>query len=95
MQTEKRLFDDLARMAQGAIGTIQGVRGELDARLREQVTRFLAGMNLVEREEFDVVKAMAAAARAENEQIKARLALLEARFGPGDPPPSSPAGPSG
>lgn len=80
MQTDKRLFDDLARVAQGAIGTLQGVRGELDARLREQVTRFLSGMNLVEREEFEAVKAMAQTARMENERLQARLETLEARL---------------
>ena len=81
MQTENRLLDDLARVATGALGALTGMRDELEGRLREQFERILGRMNLVRREEFDAVQAMAAKARAEQEALAARVAELEKRFG--------------
>ena len=78
MQTQNRLLDDLARVASGAIGVAAGMRAEVEARLREQFERVLAQMDLVTREEFDAVKAMAVKAREEQEALAARLAKLEA-----------------
>ncbi len=87
MQTENRLLDDLARVAAGALGALTGVRDELESRLREQFERILARMNLVRREEFDAVQAMAAKARAAQEALELRVAQLEARLGSHAPPP--------
>ncbi|MBT6384715.1 MAG: accessory factor UbiK family protein [Alphaproteobacteria bacterium] len=78
MQTDNRLLDDLARVATGALGTLQGVRGAVENRLRDQFERVLANMDMVTREEFDAVKAMAATARTENEALRARLDAMEA-----------------
>lgn len=80
MQTENRLLDDLARLATGAMGALQGVRHEADGVVRQLVERFVADMQLVPREEFEAVKAMAAKARAENEALAERLAALEAKL---------------
>ncbi len=79
MQSQNRFFDDLARVASGAVGTLTGIKGEVETRLREQLERVLAGMDLVSREEFEAVKAMAAAARAEQEDLAKRLVELEQR----------------
>ena len=78
MQTDNRLLDDLARVAAGAVGVLAGVREEVEARLRQQFERVLDGMELVNRDEFEAVKAMAAEARAENDRLAERLAELEA-----------------
>lgn len=80
MQTQNRFFNDLARLASGAVGAVSGVRGEVETRLKDQLERILAGMDLVRREEFEAVKAMAAKARSEQEEIERRLALLEAQL---------------
>lgn len=80
MQTQNRFFDDLARVASGALGTLSGVKGEVESRLRDQLERVLAGMDLVSREEFEAVKAMAANARAGQEDLARRLAALESRL---------------
>ena len=84
MQSQNRFFDDIARVAGGAIGALSGVRGEIEARLRDQLERILAGMDLVSREEFEAVKAMAAKARLEQEQLLNRIAELEARIAVAD-----------
>jgi BMFP domain-containing protein YqiC len=80
MQTDNRLLDDLARVASGALGALSGVRTEVETRVREQFERVLARMDLVTREEFDAVKAMAAKARGEEEALAERLAALELRL---------------
>jgi BMFP domain-containing protein YqiC len=79
MQSQNRFFDDMARVASGAAGALSGVRGEIEARLRDQLERVLAGMDLVSREEFEAAKAMAAKAREEQELLLGRIAALEAR----------------
>lgn len=78
MQVDNRLLDDLARVASSAFGALSGVRGEVEARLKHQFERILSEMDLVPREEFDAVKAMAAKARQEQEALKKRIAALEA-----------------
>ncbi|MCH8999978.1 MAG: accessory factor UbiK family protein [Proteobacteria bacterium] len=81
MQTQNRLLDDLARVATGALGVAAGMRDEIEFRLRDQFEKVLAGLDLVTREEFDAVKAMAAKARAEQETLAQRVAALEAQPG--------------
>jgi len=81
MQSEKRLLEDLARMAQGAAGAFAGMREELETRLKEHAERLLSRMHLVRREEFDAVHAMAAKARRAQEVLEGRVAALEARLG--------------
>ena len=78
MQTSNRLFDDLARVASGAFNTLSGLREEIETRVRERVERMAADLDLVTREEFDAVRAMAAKARAGQEALEARLTELEA-----------------
>ena len=80
MQTQNPFLDDLAKMAQGLVGGLSGLKHEIDTRVREQFERILGRMDLVTREEFEVVKAMAAKARAEQEAMAARVAALEARL---------------
>ena len=79
MQTENRLFDDLARMANGALNTLSGLREEIENRVRERVERMLSDMDMVPREEFDAVKAVAQTARTEQEALTAKVAELERR----------------
>jgi len=79
MQSQNRFFDDLARVAAGAMGTLSGMKGEVESRIREQLERVLAGMDLVSRDEFEAVKAMAAKARSEQEDLERRVGELESR----------------
>src|SRR5260370_20200252 len=95
MQSQNRFFDDIARVASGAVGAISGVRGEIESRLRDQLERVLVGMDLVSREEFEAVKAMAAKPRQEHELLPIPIAALAARpagsrkGGRGKPAPST------
>ena len=80
MQTQNRFFDDLARVAAGAMGTLSGMKSEVESRVREQFERVLSGMDLVSRDEFEAVKAMAAKARTEQEDLQRRVTELESQI---------------
>jgi BMFP domain-containing protein YqiC len=80
MQTNNPLLDDLARAASGALGALTGMRAEIEARIRDQLEPVLARMDLVTREEFDAVRAMAVKARGEQDRLQERIAALETRF---------------
>src|SRR5271170_5427673 len=79
MQTENRFFDDLARMASGAMGTMSSMKTEFENQVRQQIEALMARMKLVTREEFDAMQAMLVKAREEQESLAARLAALEGK----------------
>lgn len=81
MQLKNPVLDDLARLATGALGAASGIKGEAEALIRERLARILDSMELVSREEFEAVKAMAAKSREEQERLNARIAALEAELG--------------
>jgi BMFP domain-containing protein YqiC len=90
MQSENRIFDDFVKMVNGFAGTMAGMGREAETSAREKMREWMGGMDFVSRDEFDAVKAMAARAREENDALKARVAVLEAKLGasPEKPKPS-------
>lgn len=84
-QTSSRLFDELAKVMTDAAGAAQGVRREVETLVRSQADRVMSEMDVVRREEFEAVKAMAEKARTENDALAQRIAALEAKLNaPGD-----------
>lgn len=79
-QTSSRIFDDLAKLMSDAAGAADGVRREVEGVMRAQGERVLGAMDLVQREEFEAVKAMAIKARDDNDRLAARIATLEAQL---------------
>ncbi|MCB1490290.1 MAG: accessory factor UbiK family protein [Rhodobiaceae bacterium] len=77
-QTTGRLFDEMAKVMTDAAGVAQGVRREVETVMRTQAERLLQELDVVSREEFEAVKAMAVKAREENEALKKRLDAFEA-----------------
>lgn len=77
-QTTGRFFDELGKLITDAAGAAQGVRKEIESIVRSQAEHILRELDVVQREEFEAVKAMAQKAREENEQLKQRIASLEA-----------------
>ena len=77
MQNGNRVFEDAARVAGGALGTLYDVKRELGGLVRHQIDKMVSDMNLITRDEFDAVRAMAIHAREENEKLEARLKALE------------------
>ncbi len=79
MQTKGRIFDDISQLMTNAMGVAQGARVEAETAMKGMLDRWLADRNLVTRDEFDAVRAMAQKAREENETLKARIEALETR----------------
>ena len=79
MQSEKHIFDDLAKMINGVAGTMAGAGREAEANLREKMREWVGGLDLISREEFDAVREMAAKSRAENDELLKRIEALETK----------------
>jgi BMFP domain-containing protein YqiC len=80
-QTSNRLFDEMTRLMNDATSVAQGVKREAEGVFRSQMERIVADLDLVKREDFDVVREMAAQAKAENEALKKRIEALEGMLG--------------
>jgi len=81
MQSQNKLFDDFVKVVNGAAGTIAGMTREAQAAMQERARDWIGGLDLVSREEFEAVKAMAVAAREQNEALQRRVEALEATAG--------------
>ena len=87
--TQSRFFDELAKVMTNAAGAAQGLRREVDTLVQSQVERILNNLEVVKRDEFEAVKAMAARARAENDALAARISALEAKLAAAESPSDS------
>lgn len=77
MQTNNKIMDDIAKLATGAAGTLHGVKNEMEGQFRAWFEKQIAGMDLVSREEFETVRAMAEKARMENDALRAEIEALK------------------
>ena len=80
MQTRNRIFDDLAKVANSAAGTMVGLKDEVENMVRYRMERFMSDMNMVHREEFDAVWAMATKARSDQATLEQRIEELETKL---------------
>lgn len=55
MQTRHPFFDDIAKIANSAAGVAQGVSEEARTFFNSQMERFIADMDLVRRDEYDIL----------------------------------------
>ncbi|AOH84192.1 hypothetical protein AWL63_09640 [Sphingomonas panacis] len=83
MQADNKIFDDLVKLMNSAAGTIAGVGREAEAGAKARAKEWIGGLDFVSRDEFEAVKAMAAAARDDADALRARIAALEAKAGAG------------
>jgi BMFP domain-containing protein YqiC len=94
MQSQNRILDEIAKLVTSAAGAAKGVRDEIETLIRTQAERMINQMDLVTREEFDVVKAMVARARSDTSKLERRIAALEASLSakakPSPPPVQRP-----
>ena len=80
MQDRPRFFDDMSRLFNDAAGAARSLGKEAESMIRAQVERMMSTMDIVTREEFEVVRDMAVAARNANDALERRIAELEARL---------------
>lgn len=71
MQTQNPFLDEMAKLTTAAMGLAQTAGDEAKAAFRAQADRLVAEMDLIRRDEFDVLKAEIAALRAEIAELKA------------------------
>ncbi|WP_303979874.1 accessory factor UbiK family protein [Dongia mobilis] len=80
MQSDNRILDDMAKVATGTLGSLTGLRAEIEAKVQQQLERLLGRMNLVSREEFETMKQVAQEARAEQIKLERRLQEIERKL---------------
>tara|TARA_B100001093_G_C26368347_1_gene817691 strand:- start:24 stop:335 length:312 start_codon:yes stop_codon:yes gene_type:complete len=80
MQSNNRIFGDLARLASGAMSAAAGARDEMEQMLQSRFERFLNDRGWISREEFDATTEMAQKAREQQELIMERLVKLEEKL---------------
>ena len=80
-QTQNRFFDEMAKLFNDAASVAQGIRREAENVFRTQIERLVADLDLVKREDFEVVRELASKTRAENEELRRRVAALEQAAG--------------
>ena len=78
MQTNNRILDDIAKLANAAVSTLVGAKSEAESAIRQQLSHLLGEMDLVPRDEFEAIKAVAIKARTEKETQEKRILALEA-----------------
>ena len=80
MQTKNRLFDDIAKVANSAVSTFAGLKGEIENMVQHRIENLMADMNMISRDEFEAVKAMIAKARSEQERLETKVKTLEVKL---------------
>lgn len=91
MQSQNRLFDDFVKVMNGAAGTLTGMTREAQSAMQERAREWIGGLDMVSREEFEAVRAMATSAREENAALRVRIEALEAGSA-GTPAPKTASG---
>ena len=79
-QSGNPLFDIFARLMTAAAGVATGVKREAEGVMKAQLERLIRDLDVVSREEFEAVRAMAILAREENERLAARIVELEQKL---------------
>ena len=96
MADRPRIFDDIAGVAGGARSALVGIREDVEAMVRARVEETIRRLELVRKDELEAVLELASNARAGQEaaeariaELEARLAALESRANPDQPPTTS------
>ena len=79
MQSDNKIFDDFVKLMNGAAGTLAGMGREAETSARAKAREWIGGLDFVSRDEFEAVKAMAAAARDDADALRARIEALEGK----------------
>jgi len=77
MQSKSRPLDDISNLFTNAVGAVKGVGDEVKSVARSQGEKMIAELDLVSRDEFEVLKARLDTLAAENEALKAQVAKLK------------------
>ena len=79
VQTKNKFFDDLAKLGQSAAGTVHGVKHEIDQIVKQKLESLLLEMDLVTRDEYEVLVARVDALVKENSDLHKKLEELNSK----------------
>lgn len=77
MSSREKIIDDVARVAGGAVGILSDAGREAKAIVRSKVDTLAQDMDLVPREDYEVLESMVEALRSEQDELKKRIEKLE------------------
>jgi BMFP domain-containing protein YqiC len=70
MVNKSKILSDLSKIAVDAMSTFSGLKKEIETLVSLRVNKIINKMNLVKRDEFDVLKKMVQKMIIENEKLK-------------------------
>lgn len=82
MQSKAKPFDDISNLMTNAFGAVKGVGDEMKAMGRARADSLIADMDLVGRDEFEVLKAMLTDAQSDIAALKKEVASLKGKKAP-------------
>lgn len=77
MQKDNKIFEDLAKMTSGAVGSFMDMKREIEGMVSAQLEKLLQKMNLATKEECDSLREMVAKLRLEQEELKKQVEALK------------------
>ena len=70
MVNKNKILSDLSKIAVDAMSTFSGLKKEIETLVSLRVNKIINKMNLVKRDEFDVLKKMVQKVLIENDELK-------------------------
>ena len=70
MVNKSKILSDLSKIAVDAMSTFSGLKKEIETLVSLRVNKIINKMNLVKRDEFEVLKKMVQKALIENDELK-------------------------
>ena len=70
MVNKTKILSELSKIAEDAIGTFSGVKKEVETIVKLRINRVINNMNLVKRDEFEILKKMVQKLIIENKKVK-------------------------
>ena len=70
MVNKNKILSDLSKIAVDAMSTFSGLKKEIETLVSLRVNKIINKMNLVKRDEFEVLKKMVQKALIENDELK-------------------------
>jgi len=70
MVNKSKILSDLSKIAVDAMSTFSGLKKEIETLVSLRVNKIINKMNLVKRDEFEVLKKMVQKVLIENEELK-------------------------
>lgn len=74
------VLDEIAKLAGGAAGSVLEMKREVEALAQHKMEQCAANMQLVTREEFEIIQEIAIKARQENEKLSEEIAELKSQL---------------